>query len=54
MLGGGYFEPELIILDLNIPRIAGMRYGAMANPWKFRWWYSVRRWTLPKESASWN
>jgi DNA-binding response OmpR family regulator len=23
MIGGGYFEPELIILDLNIPRITG-------------------------------
>lgn len=24
MLNGGYFQPELIILDLNIPRIAGI------------------------------
>jgi DNA-binding response OmpR family regulator len=31
MIGGGYFEPELIILDLNIPRITGV---ALMEKWR--------------------
>src|SRR5579859_8021089 len=31
MIGGGYFEPELIILDLNIPRITGI---ALMERWQ--------------------
>jgi DNA-binding response OmpR family regulator len=53
MLSDSHFQPALIILDLNIPRITGRRSWSNGNRRKPRWLSSARLSVRPSGRECW-